>query len=164
MAKPIADTDLALEVLVVQVIAAASEDRKRKLKKKDVVLDKMLKDIKIMFRQNEIFFFSIAEMYHIDKLDQEMRRCFADGRINWGRIVAIFALLYAYARQKKSDYPYLRALTRVFTKFLLQEVAQWIKIRGGFSDYVNPCNHLFCIAMCYMLGIYTIVALFPVQK
>ena len=150
----IKNTDTALKVLVVQVIDAATHGGTVK----DPVLDKMLKNVNIILKNNRYEYHMAAENLPIDKVYDELCSCSADAEMRWGRVVAIFTLLYVYAEQNRDFQSKLRDIKEIFTKFLLKEVAPWIRCQGGMSIYVNPCKHyplyvmaVFGVAMIYVV-------------
>ena len=134
----IKNTDLALKVLVVQVIDAATREGHQV---KDPVLDKMLKNINIMLANNRNEYHMAAKNLPIDNVYDELCSCSADAEMRWGRVVAIFTLLYVYAEQNRDFQSKLRDIKKIFTKVLLKEVSPWIRCQGGMTNYVNPCKH-----------------------
>ena len=152
----IKNTNLALEVLVVQVVDVATG----KCKVKDPALNKLMKNIKIILKNNSYEYYMATQNLRIDDLYDELTKCSADARMNWGRFVAIFALLYVYADQNRGDDDKLWHIRRIFTKFLLKDVAPWIRNQGGISNYVYPCKHQL---LYFLLGVMLISYLYEID-
>ena len=152
----IKDTDRALRVLAVQVIDAGADFN---YSAHNPVLDKMLKEIKIMLEDHEQYYRTVAENLTGEKVDQVLAACFDDGKINWGRIVAVFTLLYVFAGKYKDCCICRRALMNGFIAALQKEVTPWIRNRGGISDYVYPCNHHMCLAQYFVIALCAVVML-----
>ena len=142
----IKNTDLALEVLVVQVVEVATG----KSKVKDPALNKLIKNIKILLKNNSYEYYMATANLRIGDIYDELTRCSAYARMDWGRFVAIFTLLYVYADQNRRDENKLRHIRKIFTKFLLKDVAPWIRNQGGMSNYVYPCKHQL---LYFLLGV-----------
>lgn len=146
------NTDLAIEVLICQVTYVTTDGPVHG----DTVLDKMLKEVGTMLKENGDVFRAIV--------DDPVPRCahcvlvemLEDGKINWGRIVAMFALLYTYSQKFRGRYKCLKALRAIFVKFFLKEVTPWIRSVGGMYNFVYPCKH----TILYLTGCVLAIVMF----
>ena len=145
-------TDLTLQTLVIRVINVATEQNVIK----DSILDKIIKDIKKMMIANENFYTNVMKYLTINKINDVLTECFVDDVTNYGRMIAVLTLLYVYARKNKDNYRCLNMLKNIFTNVLLKEMAPVINKCGGFNNFINPCNHYFCVALYLAISGYLV--------
>ena len=151
------NTDLALETLVLAIADAGSRRGINGFGMEPVVL-KLLKEVKKKIKENQSFYRSIVEEVNIHKIQGILSTCLSEGGdMNWGRFVAIFALLYVYAEKNKECSKCLSVLRSIFTEFLQKEVGPWIKTHGGIYEYACEYHYRFWIGFYIMTGIIAIV-------
>lgn len=147
----IKDVDLTIEALIEQVIDVASARDGSTIS--NPVLDKLLEEIDLLIQENESFYHDAVENLDAYKVNQALASCFADGKMNWGRIVVVLTLLYVYAEQNGDCDKCRQMLKSVFTKELTKYAAQWIRARGGMRNYVDRCQHRLCTCLCIVIVI-----------
>lgn len=146
------NVNLALEVLVTQVAVAGCGQGEPLC---DPVYHKMMRQIKTMLNDHGDVYRYNAEMLPIEEIYDELVRCAADGEMNYGRLVAVYTLLYVYAEKYKGSTKQLKIIRNSFTRFLTKEVSPWIRRRGGMNDFLyNQYNRNVCyVAASVVIGV-----------
>jgi len=134
-----ADIDLTLEVLVARISQSAQDDDK--FLNGDMLFYKMQKNVNLMLCEYAEHYYSIVYDPYPISISNVLANLLKEGNLNWGKIVSIYTLLYVYSEKFKGRPRQLKAIRRLFNKFLIEEVAPWIRKTGGLSNYLHPCDH-----------------------
>ena len=137
------NVNLALEVLVAQVADAGCGGGDPV---SDPIYCKMMSQIRAMLNEYGTIYRYSAEKLPIAEIYGDLVKCAADGEMNYGRLVAIYTLLYVYAEKYKASAVQMRTIRTIFAKFLTKEISPWIRRRGGMNDFLYNRNVCYVVA------------------
>ena len=96
------------------------------------MVDKMLVEHPLIFHSIRKKISQPADLFPI------FTEMYGDGKINWGRLVATFAICCAVGTEEKAG-----ALSKVLERFVYFHLAQWILDNGGWDGFCLAFSPLY---------------------